>query len=106
MTLLERLVKADQELFTADGENWAWTPGASYFPRPPLWESWPLAGWCLEQMQARWKELWDTTVLSDEREALYQALLCEHRKLDPLVLTPESIIDAYISWKEATGGVK
>lgn len=115
--LLKRLVEADPEHFRWEGETLRWakygsfrTTHASVAVLPE--RNWDLAGWCLEQMQERWKP---------ELERMYQEkrypLAAEPPNTDMVILedlsklirtkamflTPELIIAAYCEWKQAQG---
>lgn len=103
--LLDRLVACDSEHFRTYERGWQfkhpghdrwgyWSGTALDKRRECLWI---IAGWCLEQMQARWRELIYGAQLPDpEFEALNRIMPEKCYEA-----TPGRIIEAYCEWREA-----
>jgi hypothetical protein len=104
-TLLHQLPEVDSEHFHAQYNHVLWL-GFAYIDRPEWIEknAWVLAGWCLEQMQARKAEI---DMILNESLSARRTLAKEIEALRPLwsepvaTLKPETFIQRYISWKRA-----
>jgi hypothetical protein len=89
---LRRLCELEPETFSfRDGEPWLSVPHKLKW-KDRDWQ-WAIAGYCLEQMQERWKEFGAMPI--EELVALEPLMHMEAR-----TLTPSLILDYYVRWRE------
>jgi len=92
--LLNRLAKVDANATCLDG-GVVFRQGETifFFPLNTHFDAWGIAGWCLEKMQAVWKDGTESEI--DPIVSLMDGRVSQ--------LTPEKILTAYCDMVEARG---